>query len=41
MIDQVKGEFQTKEPQLQWYLAWVNEIIGEFEEYTMEYIPRE
>ena len=41
VIGQVQGEFQAKEPQLQQYLAKVKELIGEFEECTMEYILRE
>ena len=41
MIGQVKGEFQAKEPQLQQYLTLLKEVVGEFEECTMEFIPRE
>ena len=41
VIGQVKGECQDKEPKLQWYLDRVKEIIEEFEECTVEYIPRE
>ena len=32
---------RAKEPQLQQCLAKVKELIGEFEECTMKYIPRE
>ena len=41
MISQVKEEFQAKEPKLQQYLAKVKELLGEFKECNMEYIPRE
>ena len=40
VIGQVKGEFQAKKSQLQKYHAQVKEIMWEFEECTMEYIPR-
>ena len=40
VISQTTGEFQDQELQLQQYLTKVKEIVEEFEEYTMKYIPR-
>ena len=41
VTNQVKGEFQTKEPQLGRYLNKVITLAESFEYFEIEYIPKE
>jgi ribonuclease HI len=41
IVRQVKGEWQTKDPELRSKLDRVKELTDEFEEFQIEHIPRE
>jgi len=41
MVDQVNGEFEVKEPLLQWYYHAAKNSITRFSKTPLEHIPRE
>lgn len=41
MTNQVKGEFQAKDPQLSRYLNKVRTLAESFEYFEIEYVPKE
>ena len=40
VVQQVKGEYEAKEPSLQFYLARVKELQGSIDDFEIVYVPR-